>query len=210
MCGTAREWWNVASAMCTECNQRCIGKACSELARLGRIRLWVRLGRRVGHWIISVCLLGPNCFRKLSGRSQTLGEGLNIRTMSVSRLDCTYLRVRGSKNRSNLSDSVILATVHDFNWDFRLFLLSMGGKNLIFPPSLVKHHVIKAYGKMDYIHLFSASVLHGCQLSASCPGHFTAKTVEPIKHCVGPRAYLGAEETTSVPNLFSFLVQSAA
>jgi len=87
----------------------------------------------------------------------------------------------------------------------------MGGKNSIFSPSLVKHHVIKAYGKMDYIHLFFASVLHGCQLSASCPGRFTTKAVEPIKHWVGPRAYLSAEESrqasgpSRVPNLFSFL-----
>jgi hypothetical protein len=88
----------------------------------------------------------------------------------------------------------------------------MGGKNLILSPSLVKHHVIKAYGKMDYIHLFYASVHHGCQLSASCPGRFNTKAVETTKHWVGPRAYLGAEESRQascprrVPNLFSFFV----
>jgi hypothetical protein len=88
------------SAMCTECNQHCMGKACSELERPGRTRLWGLPWRRGDLWIISVCLFCPNCFRKLSGRSQNVGEGLRIRTMSVSRIDFTYQNDRGSNNRS--------------------------------------------------------------------------------------------------------------
>jgi len=89
-----------AILVCAECNQRCIGKACSELARPDRTRLWMRLWRWDDHWIISVCMLCPNCFRKLSVRSQNLGEELKIRTMSVSRMDFTYLHDRKSNNRS--------------------------------------------------------------------------------------------------------------
>lgn len=107
-------------AMCTECNQCCIGKACSELARPGRTRLRVRLWRWDDHWIISVCLLCPSCFRKLSGRSQKLGEGLRIRTMSVSRMDFTYQYDRGSNNRAKTIHSMILTTGTRFQQRFQI------------------------------------------------------------------------------------------
>jgi hypothetical protein len=106
-----------------------------------------------------------------------------------------------------LSNSMILTAGTRFQLRFQIVFNNNGRLKLNFFPSLVKHKAIKAYDKMDYVHLFFASVLHGCQLSASCPGRFTTKAVEPVKRWEGPRAYLGAAESrqtsgpSRVPNL---------
>lgn len=58
------------------------------------------------------------------------------------------------KTDQKLSESVILTTDAPFQLRFKIVYTINGVQ------SLVKHHAIKACGKMDYIHLFFASLLH--------------------------------------------------